>query len=323
MWSRLSTAKTATTPGDRADDMRRAAAAFSAHLASSPGAVLSPRLRLGVAVRARDALLKFEGDDGDACPLGLYSYVAGTVRAPFPAPDKEDEADGMESSSAEEEACLATIVHSLINFQSKVNARWYADAIDAIRTCGVLSAYAGTHSCADDEGEMDLAGRAAFVEIVLLTAVSHGIHAAFLALGEDVPPLPTWEDVKDAPGPMNLRYNKLLRRVRRDEDVAAAPFFLGRDVDRSSPECSKVDASIWTGMNFDATTDLPWVCAGFSPHDADFLIRQFLAVYYLSTGEMMLRWDGLGVTGRHCPSVSRFDAETVAAAVADAHSCDF
>ena len=86
MWSRLSAAKTTTTPGDRADDMRRAAAAFSAHLASSPGAVLSPRLRLGVAVRARDALLKFEGDDGDACPLGLYSYVAGTVRAPFPAP---------------------------------------------------------------------------------------------------------------------------------------------------------------------------------------------------------------------------------------------
>lgn len=306
---------TSTTPDDRARDLRTAAAGFAAHLSSSPGVVLPPRHRLAVASLARGALLDYGGDGLGACPLGgMYGHVAGLgSRA-------GGTWDGPAGGAGE---CLATIVRSMVNFQGGLDARWYEDAVDAIRTSGVLSDYAEANRCADDGREMDLASRAAFCEVALLASVSHGIHAAFLALGEKVPPLPTPEEMGRAPGPMNLRYSSLLRRVRRDDAVAAAPFFLGRDIDRSSPECSKVDTSIWKGMNFNAGTDMPWVCAGFSPYDADFLIRRFLAVYYLSTGEMMLRWDRLDATGRHCPNVSRLDVETVAAAVADAHSCGF
>ncbi|EJK60449.1 hypothetical protein THAOC_19199, partial [Thalassiosira oceanica] len=115
-------------------------------------------------------------------------------------------------------------------------ARRLDDRNDPVRTSGVLSDYAEANRCADDGREMDLASRAAFCEVALLASVSHGIHAAFLALGEEVPPLPTPEEMGRAPGPMNLRYSSLLRRVRRDDAVAAAPFFLGRDIDRSSPE---------------------------------------------------------------------------------------
>ena len=308
-----------TTPDDRARDLRTAAADFAAHLASSPGIILPPRLRLGVAVLARDALLNFDGDGLGACPPGgLYGHVAGLGRR------AGGTSGGLCDDEDQVEACLATIVRSLINFQSGVNARWYADAVDAIRTCGVLSDYAAAHRCADDEDEMDLASRAAFCEVALLASVSHGIHTAFLALGAGVPPLPTRGELNRAPGPLHLRYASLLRRVRRDDAVAAAPFFRGGDVDRSSPECSKVDTSIWTeGMNFNGGTGMPWVCAGFSPYDADFLIRRFLEVYYLSPGEMLLRWDRLDATGRHCPSVLRRDVETVAAAVADGHACGF
>ena len=201
--------RAAKTPDDRARDLRAAAAGFAAHLSSSPGIVLPPRLRLGAAALARDALLGYDGEGLGACPLGgMYGHVAGLGRRAGGTREGPDD-DGAE-------ACVATIVRSMINFQSGLDARWYEDAVGAIRGSGVLSDYAEANRCADDGREMDLASRAAFVEVALLASVSHGIHAAFLALGEEVPPLPTAEEMGGAPGPVNLRYSSLLRRVRRE-----------------------------------------------------------------------------------------------------------
>jgi len=144
---------TSTTPDDRARDLRTAAAGFAAHLSSSPGAVLPPRHRLAVASLARGALLDYGGDGLGACPLGgMYGHVAGLgSRA-------GGTWDGPAGGAGE---CLATIVRSMVNFQGGLDARWYEDAVDAIRTSGVLSDYAEANRCADDGREMDLASRAA------------------------------------------------------------------------------------------------------------------------------------------------------------------
>lgn len=210
------------TPESRLEDLKQVATDFSNHLRTSPGTILTPNQRLGVAICTRDALLNCDGCiqslNGGVCPFRLYNYCAEIKHEPgFPTPPTQDIND---SKRDDINACLVNIIHAIIFHQSKLNEKWYEDCINALQSCGILEDYIEHNSCAEDANELEQASQAAFCEIILLVATSHGIHSTFLTLGLDVTPLPTWEDVKDAPKPMNIRYSSLLHRVRKDESVA-------------------------------------------------------------------------------------------------------
>jgi hypothetical protein len=170
-----------------------------------------------------------------------------------------------------------------------------------------------------DENEMDLASRAVFCEVLLLTVTSHGIHSMFLALGTDVPPLPSWGDMRMAPPPSNVRFSSLLYRVRRDDNQAHAPYFWKKDLNKNSPEYSKIGEGIWKQM---LDLPIPDMCTKFSPRDNVTLQAMTGCAYLSLPGEMLLDWNNLDPS-KHCSSVTRFDVETVAGAVATEHECDY
>lgn len=209
-----------TTPESRLSDLRQIAIDFSNHLKTSPGTILTPNQRLGVAICARDALLQCKGciqslNDG-VCPFRLFSYCAEIKHEPnFPVRGSSDD-----SNEEDIDACLVNIIHTVILHQSKLDTRWYEDCISALQSCGILKNYTEYNQCADDANELELASQALFCEIILLIAMSHGIHSTFLTLGIDVPPLPTWDDMKNSPSPLDIRFSSLLHCVRRDESVA-------------------------------------------------------------------------------------------------------
>ena len=316
----LETEIEATTPESRLRTLQNCAADFSTHLKKTPGTILTPELRLGVAICARDSLFGCKGKGGsrEVCHRGgLYDFVAGVKHEPaFPTPQG--------ASTGSVESCLVNIVHAIICHQSKIDATWHADSIAALQSCGVLSSYAKVHLLGShySKDEMELAGHSALCEIIILASTSHGIRSTFLALGLDVPSLPTWEELKGAPGPTNIRFSSLLQNsVRRDESVGAAPFYLTKDLKRNCPEYSKLDEEVWKELDLRLFKRGPFVCLAFSPQDSNFFGR-FIDCYYLTKTEMIFCWNELD-SSRRCYSVTRLDIETIADAMSFEHSSRF
>ena len=65
----------------------------------------------------------------------------------------------------------------------------------------------------------------------------------------------------------------------------------------------------------------PFMCCRNVPYDLAMFVN-YLNAFYLTPIEMAVRWNGLNPEKR-CSSVSRWDVETVAGAVAFEHSCDY
>lgn len=324
MGSAMRKPQATTTPESRLRDLQHAAANFSTHLKTSPGTILPPHVRLGVAICARDALL------GCKCCVfatgvclrpgsSFYDFLLQQKEhEPFPTNGNRDDEQSMSDNT---KACLVNIIHTVICHQNKINGMWYKDALSALQSCGILADHVKKSNCADNgdtTNELELASQAVFIEIILLTVTSHGIHSTFLALEVDIPALPTWEEMKEAPEPMNICYSSLLHRVRRDESKAFAPYFLAKDIRKNSPEYSKVEKEVWKEL----VSVGPYICGAFAPNDIVMLQARFMSSFYLTLGEMLFHWGELDST-RHCSHVTRHDMETVANAVAVAHNCDF
>ena len=193
------------------------------------------------------------------------------------------------------------------------------DCIKAILSCGLLSNYAKEIEC-QDEKELQVAAHAVFCEIVIIAAWSHGIHSTFLALDavDTMPSLPTFEDMKSAPNPMHINFSSLLKRVRQDDSIALAPYFIKGDINYKSKEYADIGEDAWKEMNYGP---VPYLCFRFVPKDLVPFAR-WLRISYLTVSEMLLSWGDLDKT-RHCASVTRHDVETIASAVAGQKNCDF
>ena len=243
-------------------------------------------------------------DYSGVCPFRLYDFISEIKYEPstFPIPPTNDDVD--ESIKA----CLMNIIHAMINWQSKLDIKWYQDCMNVLQSCGILGSYIKLNNCGDDKKELELASHALFCEIIILTSVSHGIYTTFLALGIDIPPLPTWDEIEDAPGPFLIRYSSLLHRVRRNKESISevSPYFTKRDLNRSSPEYHELKKVI-EKMTF---APLPYICVQFAFHDS-IMLDKMLSTFYLTPVEMALHWNELD-TSKRCSSVMRSDVETLA-----------
>lgn len=324
------------TAEGRLEALRQVAVDFSTHLETVPGAYLPPDLRLGVATCARNALTC------KACAELQQSCLPKSVSFYLACSNVNHDKGISFKSNNKVASCLTSIVHALVNQQPKLNQAWFDDAIQAIKESGLVSENIFTN----EEG-VELACYSAFAEIVALASVSSGLYEAFVALNQATPLLPT----KAAPGPTNIDFSSLLKRVRRDENLVAMPYFMISDVDTSSSEWMKLRES--TREKLQGPTMLndksPMVGLCMAPEDL-FMFDHFMSVAYMKAGfvrtttcceslaplffssshirnvfclqKVAMTWIPLD-SSIYCPSVSRHDLETVASAIAAAHECNF
>ena len=308
----------------RLKDIRQLAADFNTHLTTQPGSVLSPNVRLGIALCARDAHSQCKACHADAverrssmvCPMpNVRNYgIMGDMRHEpgFPTAPTE-KGTGISSAIA---TCLITIIHTLICHQDKIDVLLYNDAIADLQSCGILNDYA---SAVCDFDEIDLAARVAYCEIILVASLSHGLNVTFQSLGLEVPPLPTWDDIDRAPSPMNLRYTKLLRNgaFTTNPSFAYAPYLPLSDLNKESLEYKQIPSDVWTAL---PKAPVPFRCANLAVLDFAFFFQSYVPTLYLSLKEMLLVWNELDAT-KKCSAVTRFDLEVAAGATAAAHRC--
>ena len=235
----MAASKSAPTAASRKQDLLDLAAKFNQHLCETPGTQLTAKQRLGIAICARDALLKCQGCrqhlENKVClsPKTRFQKFCSTkiVHSPaFPAPASDD-VEGLSISGKQQIDLLQATVHALICHQANLNATWYDDTIQAMMDCnflpnGTVSQY---HS--------------ALVEVILVAVMSHGLHAAFLVLDMDTVPLPSFVDIEFAPPSLKLDIDKMLKsgkKLRQHDWIVHAPFLLPHDLDTKSSEYNRI-----------------------------------------------------------------------------------
>ena len=319
------------------------------HLETVPGAVLPPELRLAVARCARDALFcqACAGMQGTCFPkfLRFYDILKET---------KFDKPIQATASFNDKTAAIVTlIVHAVVQFQGKLNSDWYTDCLQAIKESGLVDA-----SKYDDgekkEEAIELACYSAISEIIILTAMSHGIHMLYQAIDKPVPKLTS---KAAANGPTYLDLTKVLKRWHQDpKTVCAAPYYTKKDLNVKSDEfqtklqedtqkfmpdnlkvplpvvglCTFADCCVLVFCVLNTSlSDLicvastSFIFSDIAPDDFTFYFRHYMRTVYLDQDDMFSSLFGKLNHKKHCPTVSRNDLETVASAVAGTHECDF
>jgi hypothetical protein len=157
---------------------------------------------------------------------------------------------------------LKTLIHALIHQQSKIDEReWYEKTIEALdATKLVPDSFKG-------ESRRSLLC-SLFSEVVVLTTMSHAIHIIFLAMGREIPPLPTLGDMEHL-SPSLLDTSSLLRegvKIRDDPSVCTAPFVFYTDFDPNLLEkVTSPEERAYLSMMLRRMP--PFIAMGFSPHD--------------------------------------------------------
>lgn len=316
----------AATVDGRVKDIERAAEAFRSHLTTVPGPVLSPTLRLFITRCCAQAPIHNDREQplppGVALTdkVGISTYFAWIERGhQVGAWDRfcgEDADSPLVRAPLQDLVNLKRLVHDIVLRPTSLDQGWYDAALDSIRSLEAVDVD-------DQEDDKDsLRIDSAFCEIIILTAVSHGINVIFFGLGREPPLLPSWSEVRHVQGPSNVRLASILRRVRRNSALCRTPYYYWWDVDSKSPEFTKLAAStrqcLWT---YTVVPNLPWTGCCLSPDDL-ILFRRFMHLTYIQMREVLMPWTELS-SDRRCASVCRYDLECVAAALSESRQCDY
>ncbi|KAL3936597.1 MAG: hypothetical protein SGARI_002486 [Bacillariaceae sp.] len=148
--------------------------------------------------------------------------------------------------------------------------------------------------------------------------MSNGLHSAFLVLGMDTVPLPSFEDIEFAPAPLKLDIDKMLKtgkKLRQHDWIVHAPFLLPNDLDTKSAEYNKISPSARQhapAANADSMWwMLPTASASLVYEDAA-MMAPMQDVLYVSSNEVMMPFLHLDPTKKCSSSVNRFELEVVA-----------
>jgi hypothetical protein len=307
----------------REEDLVELARKFNKYLCEVPGTQLTASRRLGIAICARDALLRCEGcqkhlqDKICLHPHVRFQQFCGREiqHSPgFPSPSELVLSD----EERQQDACLLNTVHALICHQSSLNDDWYDDTIQAMRDCNLLfkeSKITQYHS--------------ALIEIILVATMSHGIHMAFLVQGKEPVSLPKFEDIQFAPAPYQLNMENILkpgRKLRKYDWISHAPFVLFRDINLKSPEFSKISPEarkmVPPAYSYSSWPMQPHVCASLVYEDA-YMLAQIQNVLYTPNQEVVMSFRHLDPAKKCTLAVTRFELEVVAEALAASYDCAY
>jgi hypothetical protein len=280
------------TAQNRLAALEQVADDFSRHLETIPGTALGPDLRLAIAQCARDALSCQEcAISQQVCnPKNANLYEIYSLM-------KHDKPIPVSSSVDQKVAATVTsIVHGIVNHQSKLNHQWYESCVKEIKACGLIDAT--RYSNADMA--VTLACYSALSEIILLTAMSHSIQVLYLALDKELPKLPT----KAAPGPSYIDFSLLLHRWHHDPDkMSSSLYYLWPDVNTKSPEFLKLSQSTRESLPKILSPMAPIAGVYFAPEDVIMCEQRFLKVLYLGTNVVRRRCNDMCSFSMDYPSL--------------------
>mmetsp|Transcript_1975 Transcript_1975/g.2464 ORF Transcript_1975/g.2464 Transcript_1975/m.2464 type:complete len:288 (-) Transcript_1975:524-1387(-) len=286
------------TPEERIETFAVAYNAFVEHLHTVAGVRFSQDIRFEIVKCAHHAL------NCNECSEKRDSLVTEYKEWP-----------GFTSISRKAASTLTDIIHAIIWHQDLLNKTWYLDTMNKMKACNLVQAIAD-----EDPG---LSYHAAFCEILVLSSVSHGFHILYLSLDLDHPPLPSTQDLKKVLPPSQIKFKSLLNKVHNNDKFGHSPYFLWRDVNRSSSAYKKLSPSVRNLFpKYFSKPFGPFTCVGFALDDTVFLLNTFVSAFYMGKDELTMFWKPLDVS-RKCPHVSRYQIEYVAAVIASTHKCSF
>lgn len=137
----------------------------------------------------------------------------------------------------------------------------------------------------------------------------------YLAMGEDVPKLPSFEEMEIYPHATDIDNLSLLKNITWTSYFA--PSISTSDIDMESPEFAKMNEEV--SKKFIEFAGLPpFYCMSFAPYD--FISSLELhGLLYADTDSMMT----MKTFENKCDGITRFQLESVAVGYAGAVSCDF
>ena len=301
---------------ERRVEVEKAAQSFSRFLqVGDNGAQLNSLQRWSVCAATKDAL---------TCP-GCSGLPVGTCLRPGTNAyqvldelkhDKPSMSPNITISDDQLKA-ITTIVHAIVNHQGLIDESWHDSALSAIQSSGIIP----------DEDSTSSRYHSALVEIIMLTAITHGYNAALLMMGNsqgfELPPvdgkiLRTVRPPRFDPASL-LKQGKLLTR---DDSIARSPFFIASQVNKRSPSFENLESEDQRLLLLMANAMLPYVCCPLAPQYGTQIIECGNVLYY-DWDQPAFLLSFLPIKASKCAGVTRHDLETVASSLATAHACGF
>lgn len=307
-------AKKVTTAAERKAQVEEAANAFVEHLVSNTGAELEASQRWLVCTLAVAALKCSGCGDlpGDAC-LKPGADVFGVIGALNH--DLETSSDVTDKKQLK---AITTIVHTLVNHQSRIDEGWHDAALAAIQESGLIPS---------DSTQSQY--QSALVEIIILVSLAHAFNVAFLLMGKTKGlELPSLDYVREkAPKPHSPCFDpedllKPGQKLRQKDFLARSPFYVASQVDRTSKAFTSLSPIVQEDILKFEGIMTPYVSCTLAPQYFPLLDQASRALYY-DTFQVAFVLAFLTIKGDKCPGVVRHDLETVAASLALTYACGY
>lgn len=311
------------SPQEREKNAESTALLLNEHLKTRPGSVLSARIRLGICQCARYAFFSPGCADLPQKEMKFDKSVRvlAVMKNIDHGPDMERFFPDL---SVHAVRFVVAMIHTIVRHQGRINKDWSFDCIQAMETYGLVDT--------SDADEWMMEGvntklMAAFSEVVMLTSLSTGVMTQFTVAGKEPPPLPSFDDVKDNPGPLELRFPLFVGKIRKEENISPLPFFSSGDVMRDTPYLVQKRADSQVPKQI---TDIlykmlehsyrPHAVCCWAPTDI-LLFGRMAPLFYLDVKEVRAIHGAL--TDAHCEGVERSDLEIVGTYVPMTLACAF
>merc|ERR1712071_294412 len=213
---------------------------------------------------------------------------------------------------------LTKTAHAIVRHQHRLDGKFYNCTLKKIH-----SIFLGGNDSFEEEATQ-VRCHQILCEILAIMVASHGLQMAYLAAGEEVPELPSIEQVKkisaDYPAPKELNMMSLLKTVHRDSSVSDwSPYYSAVDIDLDSPKCETLGAQNIKSLQIDIKHIFqPRIALYFAPIDT-FATMAVMSVLYIND----LDKGNMGTFSSKCGGINRFQLESVAAGYTGAVDCSF
>lgn len=316
-----SDSKKGLSPEERKANILNVVMKFNEYMSDPrpPGSVLNNIELLAVAKCARKAHTCKSCDNlpDDVCTkpnFDIYKWIEkANISFDFPTSSE---------TSEEKEKFLVNAVHAVIRHQHRLDETWYKKTQSKIQSI-YLDDKSGNHVDVNDSDEATkIRCHQIFCEIFSMAITSHVIQMVYVAMGEDVPDLPSYEKVekKTKPFPVvkDFDFMSFLHSIPRDKNTSDySPYVMKKDINMESREFQEFTDEMkeW----YPSTVGIgPRMCINFAPYD-NRMMMDVIKTLYVEDAELR----NMRTFDKKCTGVSRFHLEAVSAGYTGHMKCEF
>ena len=216
---------------------------------------------------------------------------------------------------------VQAVVHTTINHQSKVDAKWYQ------RSRLSLSKYTSLIPKKIQGETRHVLAATLLAEILAVTAASHMYHVACLALGarDEIPPLPNLPTSFPPPTYQDIVTSGMLKRnrtVRCNPKIATAPHVLAGDYNTKSQAWQDLGSDVQDYLLEMMVPVHPLIALSLAPRSVR-LVSRLSQDISLPDEVVIQPWKELDPQLFCTDSFTRHDVETVMVATAEAYNTTY